>query len=400
MPRRSGGVGAASASVLALSLAACHSTSDAGTAGCDVAALAELPATPLAALFDARVDRLGDGFGLSGVAADLVTLRWGTVDEATSTLTGEGSVALPAVPAAGPWLARTSVAAPGDTLLAVSALASKTNPADAELVVVAAPTAGGAASMPATLAVVPGALAAGGAPQVALGASATGAAASLAWIVPGTGGVEVLALSPAGVAAGPPRELERAPGAKCLAFQAGKGPLALVYETFPHANPAVPSVTIAELGGGAADTLALDLDNHPAGCVRVAPTDMGYAVAFADAAGAWLGTYETAAMRWTVSGFAASNTFAGGAEPFAGLATLDDGYALAVARGQDLEVWRLDADGVRRPGALTFPTRAGRLGPVSTAPAPGGFAITYFDSDGDGDGGQAGRRFYARAVCR
>jgi hypothetical protein len=104
-------------------------------------------------------------------------------------------------------------------------------------------------------------------------------------------------------------------------------------------------------------------------------------------------------MRWTVSGFAAPNTFAGGAEPpFVGLAALDGGYALAVARGRNLELWRLDADGVRRPGALTFPTRAGRLGPVSTARAPGGLAVTYFDSEGDG--GQEGRRFYARAACQ
>jgi hypothetical protein len=75
-----------------------------------------------------------------------------------------------------------------------------------------------------------------------------------------------------------------------------------------------------------------------------------------------------------------------------------------LARASDVEMWRLDAMGNRKPGSLVFPTLAGNLGGVSALPVgaadPGSLVATYADyTSAPGATTLAGRRLFVDALC-
>jgi hypothetical protein len=412
MPRRSGDrLRAARATLVAatglvvVSGAGCQ-TGDAGAAGCQVSRQAVLPGTPLTLLAHARLDRVGDGFMLSGVDDDRVTVRWAALDGA-GAMGPEQQLVVPSA-AGGPWLVFTSLQQPGDTALVAQARPAA-NATDAELRVIAVPTTGAPTPAPGpVLAVIPAALAGGVSPVVAFAASRSGGHAVLAWADPAGRGVETLTLSASGQAMGVPVLLDDpAPRFDCLAFAPGKSDLTLVYYRYADAVTHIPTMVITELvETGSVDNtvgpLGLTLESHAARCPRLAPTEAGYALAFQDLEGAWLGTYVTSTNQLALDPFAAAVTF-GSADlqpPLVALTPMGADYAVVFARVHAGELWRLDGHGVRRPGVLTFPSAQGNLGDISTQAATGTLQATYADYTSlDAGVGAAGQRYFLGATC-
>ena len=81
--------------------------------------------------------------------------------------------------------------------------------------------------------------------------------------------------------------------------------------------------------------------------------------------------------------------------------TMADGRAAEQAsatlpRPPSVEVWRLDSDGVRRPGALLLPSLEGTMGDATAVVADGRLVVTYADYS---PGAQTGRRLLVDASC-
>jgi hypothetical protein len=391
---------------VALNAAACQ-TNDTGTASCQISQEVSVPSSPLTLLADARLERVGPAsFALTGFDADRTTARWARYDPAAGALGAERTLTLQPA-AAGPWLAIASKNAPGDTLLVAQAPAVATRREDAELHVFAVPTSASSSTAPAlgpVLAHVPGALANGGTPTVALGASRSGPHAVLAWLDPTVGGVEVLTLSAAGQPIGEPVVIDKAPAFACLGFVPGNGALTLVYYRYADAATHVPTIVITELldSGGIDGSVALFVESHAAGCPQVTPTDVGYAIAFQDVEGSWLGIYDGGTKPLALHPFAAAVVFGGAAlqPPLVGLTRLGADFATLLQGSRGGELWRLASSGARRGGRLALPSMQGAIGGISTQPDSGSLTATYADyTSVDGGVGTAGQRFFLRLTC-
>jgi hypothetical protein len=412
MPRRPGHELVVSAHVAGLAAlvfgAAGCQTGDPGTAGCLISQQVAVPSSPLTLLPNARLDRVATGFALTGVDADGATARWAPYDATAGALGAEQTLAL-TVGAAGPWLTLSSEKTPGDTLLVVEAVAAA-NGADAELHVVSVPASASTATplpLGPPLAVIPGAFANGATPTVAVGASRSGPYAVLAWLDPAAGAVTKLVLSAAGeqIVGQQPTVIEKAPAFACLGFAPGKGALTLVYHRYADATTRVPSFVITELldSGGIDATLALLLDSHAADCPRLTPTDTGYAVAFQDVEGSWLGVYESSTNRFTINPFAAAVAFGGAAlqPPLAGLAPMGADFGAVLDRTHGGELWRLSAAGAHRSGRLALPSLQGTISDISTQPDSGRLTATYADYSTVTAGvGTAGQRYFLSMTCQ
>jgi hypothetical protein len=397
---------------VAFGAAACQ-TGDPGTAGCLISQQVVVPSSPLTLLRGARLDRVASGlagnqssgFALLGVDGDGATARWAAYDATAGALGPERALAL-TPGAAGPWLTLASEKAQGDTLIVVEAVVAAGG-ADAELHVVAVPSSASLTTAPALgppLVVIPGAFANGATPTVALGASRSGPHAVLAWIDPTASAVTALVLSAAGEQIGQPTVVEKAPAFACLAFAPGKDALTLVYHRYA-AGTRIPAFVITELlDSGAVDaSLELLLDSHAADCPRLTPTAAGYAIAFQDTEGSWLGVYEKSTNSFNVNPFAAAVAFGGAAlqPPLAGLAPMGADFAAVLDRTHGGELWRLTAGGAHRAGRLAMPSLEGSISDISTQPDAGSLTATYADySSVDGGVGTAGQRYFLNMACQ
>jgi len=390
---------------LALGATACQG-GDTGTAGCAVSPQLSVAASPLTLLASARLDRVATGLALTGADLNGATVRWARFDAAADALGAEQSLAVP-VGDAGPWLALTSDKVPGDTVLVAEAQVAA-NGVDAELHVIAASSTASAATAPAlgpVLAVIPGAFAGGASPSVALAASRSGPYALLTWLDPAAGAVTTLNLSAAGEPIGEPSALDEAAAFGCLAFGPGKGAFTLGYHSYADTKTRIPTFVITDLpdGGGSPATLSLTLDAHAAGCPQVTPTDAGYAIAFQDVEGSWLGAYDDTTKSFTINAFAPAVAFGGAAlQPvLVGLAPMGTDFAVAVAGPHGGELWRLAPSGGRRSGRVIFPSMLGDVGGISTQPSAGTLTATYADYSSRQAGvGTAGQRFFLGVSCQ
>jgi hypothetical protein len=409
MPRRSGhdlNARAAALFATAAALAGCQS-GDPILDSCQMSKQAVVPGSPLSLLPHARLDRVGSGFALTGADGTGGTVRWATFDPAAGALGPEHELPLIAG-AAGPWLVIASEKSTGDTLLVAEAVVAP-NGTDAELHVVAVPSASPAAAAPPlgpALAVVPGGFAGGAKPIVALGASRTGPHAVLAWIDPSNAAapaVTMLALSAAGEPIGNPVVVDSAPALGCLAFAPGNDAFTLTYHTYADAKTRTPHFLIKELhdAGDVDSSLELLLDSHAASCPLLTPTAAGYAIAFQDVEGDWLGVYDGATSFLTLNAFAAAVAFDGVAPALAGLAPAGGDFAVLVDRGRGGELWRLTSGGSKRTGHLPLPTSGGVTGPISSQPDSGSLTATYAEiSASDGSFATAGSRYFVRLDCQ
>jgi hypothetical protein len=385
----------------ALTLAFAGCDADVGDAGCQITQEATLPGTPLTLLGNARLDQVGDGYFLLG--NDLTTVRWGALD-ANGNLSGEQAFALPAGVSQA-YYAVAGAETPGDTVL-IAYLVTDVASGDGELALVTVPAGNpAAATQPATVVTFPG-----GAPNagsVAMISSRKGMNAGLAWIDDAAGVVNVATVDAMGILTGLPvvTSMSVMPSYSCLGFAPGKNDLTVFYysDLVELQSGTAPGWVIAETSeSGSVDSTTLLAFGHPGTCAHLTPTAAGYSLVWQDSQGGWLAVYTANATGQPAPyPFASASSF-GGANlqpPFSGLAPFGTDYGVLLARPLDVELWRIDQTGNRRPGAVIFPSINGNLGSVSALPV-NGLVATYADyTTPAGAATPAGGRVFLNAVC-
>src|SRR6185312_935349 len=421
--RQRHGLVALSLAVAAVTAAGCQA--DLGTAGCQIKQQVTLPGSPLTLLHDVRLDVIGSGYVLMGYDPAANAVRWATLDAADGTLGEEHAYGLlpgvqdplfamaaapPPAPTSGGGDAILTGPVAGDTVL-IGYMQPDSTGTKGELEMIAVPSDGSAPSAPpATLLEFPNGIPP--ASSVAMVSSRNGVHAALAWIDDELQRVMYAAVDGSGAKVVSPTPVSSAlPGFHDLAFTPGKDDATILYfsEHVNPNNPTGPGWIIAEANeaGGIDSTVALAFSKQPTTPGVLTPTGDGYALAWQNDEGAWLGLYTTATQ--TVLGpyaFAPAPGFGGATlqPPLVALTTVaSDDFGVLFQQARAAELWRLDRMASRRSGALIFPSALGDIGTVSAVQPPGGgggLASTYADyRPTDAASGPAGDRLFVFATC-
>ena len=405
--RRHGVVSGAALAALAAGLGACQA--DAGNANCQVASPVSLAGTPLTLLANARLDQVGAGYFLLGTdpaptGTEPVSVRWAAIDD-NGNLTGEQAFALPqGVTQA--YFAMAGATAPGDTVI-IGYFATDAMTGNGELAVIAVPADGTSPAAPAApLVIFPGGIPP--AASVAMSSSRLGNAAGLAWIDGAAGHVMLATINAAGALIAQPSDTssQAAPAFSCLGFTPGNNALTVTYYA-QTTSEQQPGWVIAEANEAGAVTLttSLALGMEMGTCAVVTPTAAGYALVWQDSGGGWLAEYDTGASSVPSYPFASASSFGGPAlqPPMVGLAPFGTDFGVLFARSYGGELWRVDSGGNRRPGALELPSAFGNIGGISALPvaqASGqSLLATYADYSSPAGTTTAGSRWFVNAVC-
>jgi hypothetical protein len=393
------------AGLASASLAAASCTTDSPPPGCQIVEATAEDGTPLTLLPDARLDRIGGGFVLSGFDGQAV--RWAPVDGG-GRVGIEQSATVPGPIDAGPWFAVAGAGSAGDAVVIAYGVAAGGGQ-DLDVMTQAVPADGAPpAAAPGRLLTIPGF--AGGA-AIALGSSRLGMRAALAWVTPGSAVVQVQLIGGDGRPYGQPvsqplADDDTVPAVSCLSFGPGRDELTVSYLTQVAAGDPSPKLTVVELRESASFDGAVRLELGTSGptCPLSAPTDAhGYVVAWQNEIGGWLGVFDAMANKSSL--FAGAVAFGGPAlqPPLVGLGPAGADYALILAQPGAAEAWRLDADGQRTEAPLIFPSLERRLGQISAVPAPGSLYATYADYQTAGGGGpgaaSGGQRYFLKIGC-
>jgi hypothetical protein len=425
MPRRGRqrhGLAICSLAAAAVIAAGCQS--DVGTAGCQISTQLTLPGSPLTLLHGVRLDLVGSKYALMGYDSAQNAVRWAMLDLANETLEPEHAYGLPPG-AQDPLFAMAAAPPPAQTPGGGDAILTGPVPADTvligyvdrdstgtngELSMMPVPADGSApAGPPVTILEFPGGIPP--ASSLAMVSSRNGVHAGLAWIDDQLHHVMYAAVDGSGTPVVSPTPVGSAlPGFQLLAFTPGKSDVTLLYHSddVNGGNVTGPGWIIAEgtEAGGIVSTTALVFSRQPESPGFLTPTADGYALAWQEMSGAWMGVYTGTTQR--VLGpyeFAPSNGFGGSAlqPPLVGLATFGSDFGAVFQQPRDAELWRLDPMGARRSGALIFPSALGNIGRVSVAPPPHGEAgvvVTYADYSGaDATSDLGGDRLFLKATC-
>jgi hypothetical protein len=398
--------GGVSAAVLGLVVAGCQ-VADLDN-GCQIRRQLVLPdAVPLALLSETQIERVGAGFVIIG--SDGASVRWVTID-ASGAFGAEQAYTLPPDTLRA-YYAVAGVDSPGDRVI-IGLLAAAPNGSDAELRLVAAPTDGSPAGAPGvTITTFGGGASPQAPPLLAMGTSAGGMHAGVAWVDFSQAGFPTYAFvdGHGEIVGGEPALIESEPAAgySCLGFNRGKGELTISYQRTSNVPLAPPIWMIADVAlGGGVSTLSL-IVTKPGGIMGCAQSVLydpltgeppEYAMAWQDPSGTWLSVYEGPITNKVRSyPFAAVNEFGGSnlQPPVKGLGAFGRDFGVLFARTSSLELWRVDRDGNRRSGALVLPSLQGDTSGISAVPAPGLLTSTYADRSGAG----MGRRLVVDAVC-
>jgi len=395
----------------ALTAVACQA--DVGDANCQLKqqiVLAGAPNSPLLLLPSARLDQVGDGFWLIG--SDGAAVRWAAL-AADGTLSAEQAFELPAG-ATNPVYAVAGVETPGDTVL-IGYLTTGADGTSGVLEVVAVVADGTQAPTPPN-AVLTFAAGVPAASSVTMLSSRAGMNAGLAWVDSPSHQVLFTTVSGAAQLVGQPisvaasTTMNAATELSCLIFSPGNDNLTLTFLDQTGDGSAPPTYVIAEAneGGSVDTTTTLSVASQMQNCATVTPTGTGYALVWQDITGSWLAVSAKvgAAVQVETYPFASASSFGGPnlQPPLVGLAPFGNDFGVVLARATDVELWRLDAMGNRKPGSLVFPTLAGNLGGVSALPVgaanPGSLVATYADyTSAPGATTLAGRRMFVDALC-
>jgi hypothetical protein len=400
MPRRRRGV-TLGRTLVAAGILAAGCQADAPSAGCRLDQQVVLPGTPLTLLGEARLDRIGAGFVLLG--SDGTNVRWVALDGVTGAPGVEHGVPVEGV-ALEVWSAVAGVQAPGDTVL-VAQSAFAANHTDIEIQVRAVAADGSAApASGAVVATYPDAPQFADPPPVAMGSSRAGGAAGLAWVDYGRQGVMVMGLAGSGQPLGSPSQVDTAAAFACLKFVPGRNDLTLTYVKYSDATLTTLSLGVVEMreDGTIESTLLLPINGQNPRCPQVVATDAGYALAGQDDVGSWLALYDRQLNRIVSYPFASAVAFGGtnAQPPLEGLAPIGADFGVVLAMSHSAQVWRLDAMGNRRRGALELPSAEGKMGTLSSLPSDGHLTVTYADYTGTGaDVGATGQRYFVTASC-
>jgi hypothetical protein len=396
----------------ALTTLACQA--DVGDANCQLKqqiVLVGAPSSPLLLLQTARLDQVGDGFLLIG--SDKGAVRWAAL-AADGTLSAEQVFELPAG-ATNPLYAVAGLETPGDTVL-IAYLTTGSDGTSGVLDVVAVAADGTQAPTPPNPVLT---FAAGvpAASTVTMLSSRAGMNAGLAWVdSPSSHQVLFTTVSGAAQLVGQPisvaasTTMNAATELSCLFFSPGHDNLTLTFLDQTKDGSAPPTYVIAEAneGGSIDSSTTLNVASQMENCAIVTPAGTGYALAWQDGTGSWIAVSAQvgATLQVATYPFASASSFGGPSlqPPLVGLAPFGNDFGVVLARGGDVEMWRLDAMGNRRPGSLVFPTLAGNLGGVSALPVgaadPGSLVATYADyTSAPGAATPSGRRLFVDAAC-
>jgi hypothetical protein len=399
--------------VLAAAAAGCQTNT--GDAGCRINRQLVLPPTELTLLRRASLLPL-DSEHYVLIGHDDTAVRWATIDW-MGNLGAEQAFPIPAGHRA-PRYALGNAGTPGDTVL-IGLVTDAVAGGDAELRIANVPVGGPTTVAPGPALVV-FAGAAGSFPQIALTAGRLGMNAGLAWVNETEGVVNYIPVDGTGALVGTPIEIDRASAFKCLTFSAGNDNATASYQRFGDDAAKPPLWMMAELnvdGTFMNWSLPLSQPNVAMHCAVMTPwqTDVltGYALAWQDASGSWLSVHvarnereNTTPNRVTNYPFASATDFGGPdlQPPIVGLAAFPAGatestkadFGVVFQRTRSVEVWRLDSDGVRRPGALLLPSLEGTMGDASSVAVGGRLVVTYADYT---PATQTGRRLLVDASC-
>jgi hypothetical protein len=386
----------------------------------------------------ARLDRVGDGFVLLGLAPDGGQVLWAslTLDGQTGTL---HSVELPAHQGQ-PWFAVTAgpgaltarvviayLAAPSPAPVATAAtvawlpLMTFTAPLDGDGDP-SIPTRVGSLPDPATVPL-----------EAAMGSAASGQRAGFVWGVRGgSARISAAVLDASGApafdtddSATPGQGFGRLVGVAaddfdCLGFTPGHADLTTIYLD-RSGTPPTPAAVVSEFGSvdaptsGGSTSLRILLDKNPtegrAGCVQAAPLAAGgYVVAWHAPEGTYTGEYSPPLLgKAFQSNLLEPNVrFSDGAPAVAGLGdvggpptgSVPGSLALVARRTAAVEGWAFGFDNHPRGNALAFPSRAGQIGAVSVQPIGRALFASYADAWPTPAGAPAaGERFLVEMTC-
>jgi hypothetical protein len=400
---------AAALAAAALGVVACDA--DVGDADCQLTqqvVLVGSPSSPLLLLPSARLDQVGGGFFLIG--SDGTAVRWAAL-AADGTLSPEQAFVLPAG-VTNSIYAVAGVTTPGDTVL-IGYLATSLGGGQGELDVVAVAADGSEPPAPANPVLT---FPAGVPPAstLAMMSSRVGNSAGLAWIDAAANQVMFATIDGGAELVGQPAPIAASTAAAdpttvfyCLGFSAGKNDLTVTYLDAATDKAVLPTWIVAEATErGTVETLTTLSVGDQMDCAVVTPTDSEYALAWQDNQGSWLAVSTrdetTNVLGVATYAFASASNFGGPdlQPPLTGLASFGNDFGVVLERAHDAELWRLDAMGSRRSGALVFPSLLGNLGSVSALPVSSGLVATYADySSAPGAPNPAGRRLFVNAVC-
>jgi hypothetical protein len=235
-------------------------------------------------------------------------------------------------------------------------------------------------------------------------------AAGLAWVDAASGQLFYTAVTGAGALASAPVAVDpQASDLTCLLFGSGPGAFTLQYLHDSQTATSPIWVTVAADDGGNLNsrvTLSLPSGKHPTSCPVATPAGTGWALVWQDTSGSWLSSFTPNPNGGTslvqTYGFAPATDF-GGADvqpPLVGLQPFGLDFGVLLARSRDVEMWRIDAMGNRRPGALVFPSLQDTFGEVSAAPTTDAkLAVTYADFTSSSGTAPTGRRLLVNAAC-
>jgi hypothetical protein len=366
-----------------------------------------LPDTATLHLSDVQIERSGAGYVIIG--SDGASVRWTTVD-ATGAFGTEQAFSLPANTLRA-YYGLAGAASPGDRII-VGVLTPAANGADADLNLVVVPTDGSPAGPPgATLTTFGGGANPQAPPLMAMGTSASGMVAGVAWADFSQSGLPTYAIvdGQGEIVGGAPAIIEDIPasGYSCLGFGPGKQELTISYQRGATVALAPPIWMIADVAvDGAINTLALSVTQPGGimGCARSVLYDRGnglapeYAMVWQDPSGSWLSVYSGPETNMVKSYPFASATEFGGTglqPPIGGVAAFGSDFGVLFAGANSVEVWRVDVAGNRRSGSLLLPSLKGDTAGISSVSSAGLLTSTYADLTA----ADTGRRLLVDAVC-
>lgn len=359
-------------------------------------ALADQPGpavTPLMLLPGARLDVVGGGFVLLGT--DGTYVRW-------AQLTGEGIVmgqehAIP-VPehSGGPWFGVAGLNAPGDHLVVAYLPVDAPEYGTTDLMTFSVRIDNTDPTLPVPSGPVPVAARA----KVSMMSGRAGMHAGVAWGAPGQSTLWARLLGGDGLPIASDLNLGTVQDSGCLRFSPGHGDLTVGYVdlTGSPPDPVFVATEISETGVPTVP-VRLRLGKPRPGCVELAPSAQGYALAWHSAGlGTSFGTYEPARAGFP-SRLVLSDVRVDGPLPrLGGVSWLGRDFALVFAWRQGAQVWPLDAGGQSRGTVPLLPSAAANTGTVSVQGVGTTMYVTYADYPSLQDR-TTGSRLFARVTC-
>ncbi len=410
--------------ILGAAFPACSSP-NVGDAGCQAFVQQQLPGTALTLLRDAQLLAGNDGsFVLAG--ADGPVVRWMTIAP-DGTLGTEQVVPIPEGATFSALALAGTAADRLDTLL-VGVVTASADGLSGELHFILSPLDGSPSSAmgPAVLTFPdqpegPARLVMAAAKPRPSDSPGGALNAAVAWIDPAPA-VNLAFVDSGGVVAGGPVFVDGVQST-CLAVTGDTiDPAASFLVTFLRAGDTTATTSWEEGEVWADGSVRTSLGTVAEGnrtmlCAIGTPTSGNdYSFAWQDSSGSWLSVLSGRTIddlgNVSNEGSLVSHPFVpatdfGGPDvqpPIVGFAAVGRGgtrvfvgdYMVAFARPHDVEIWRLDWQGRRRPGTLILPSALGNLGGVSSVNTGRGMALTYADYDSSTT---TGNRWLVNATC-